>query len=114
MKTYRSWAELDDWGSGRQLRTPHKRKSKLEWQSEIQEEMAEEEMQEVFIIENEWFLNDGEGGHCNISVHFTEEAAVDALVILANDLGVPLSGGDTSFEDGNEEIYFINRYEVNV
>lgn len=114
MKTYRSWAELDDWGSGRQFRTPHKRKSKLEWQSEIQEEMAEEEMQEVFIIENEWYVGSEDGGHCNVSVHFTEEAAVDALVILANELGAVLGEGDTYFEEDDGETYYINRYEVNV
>ena len=82
MKTYRSWAELDDWGSGRQFRTPHKRKSKLEWQSEIQEEMAEEEMQEVFPERLNGTQNMGKNIY--LVMHKGE------LFVLENDNGIKL------------------------
>lgn len=59
-KTYRSWAELEDWSHGREFRRPHKRKSEQDWKREAEAVMADRQT-EVFVIVNEW-----EDAHGNV------------------------------------------------
>lgn len=77
-KTYRSWAEVDDWSIGREFRRPHKRKSNLEWKKEAEIEMVDTK---VFIVVNEWTdTHNGSGMEIIDGAYFTSESA--ALVKL--------------------------------
>lgn len=40
-KSYRGWAEVDDWGIDRAFRRPSKRKQEIEWQKQAAEEIEE-------------------------------------------------------------------------
>lgn len=90
-----------------------------DWKTEAATEMAEEEMQEVFIIENEWSISYGDSGHENVSVHLTLEDAEDALYLKADALDVEIAEGEHSFnrydsDDDDSDIYYIGSYVVGV
>lgn len=68
-------------------------------------------MNEIFIIENSWYLNDGDEGHANLTVWPTEVSAKEGLDSLARQHGLTIGPDDTFFEDG-DDVYFINRYEI--
>lgn len=81
------------------------------------QQMAEEEMQEVFIIENEWASLYGDSGHENVSVHLTLQDAEEALWAKAEELGVELAESDVSFNlydsaSKDSDIYYIGSYVV--
>lgn len=40
-KTYRGWAEIEDWNLGREFRRPSKRKQEIEWRKASLEEIEE-------------------------------------------------------------------------
>jgi hypothetical protein len=42
-KTYRGWAEVEDWNIGRHFRRPHKRKSEDEARKQIKQEIEDME-----------------------------------------------------------------------
>mgnify|MGYP007112213208 CR=1 FL=1 len=69
-------------------------------------------MTEVFMIENTWWIGVGDSeGHANLKLYPTEEAAKEALGMMAHNFGIILSEADTSFSDG-DDTYYINSYEI--
>lgn len=70
-------------------------------------------MTEVFMIENSWWIDSEflHEGHANIKLYPTEEAAKEALGMMAHNFGIILSEADTSFSDG-DDTYYINSYEI--
>lgn len=87
------WA--DDYSDSRSGRARAKAKAldKRLWKTEAAEQMAEEEMQEVFIVENEWTDIEGDGGHEVVSVHLTLEDAESALYLKADAYDVEIAEG---------------------
>lgn len=114
-KTYRGWAEMDDWGAGRELRRPAKRKAERDWKREAEISMAEIQ---VFVIINEWEDVTGSPGAAIVDgVWYDSEAK--ALVAL-NDLailnGTELVVGEFGFTITDEgtlsyEEYYIQELE---
>ena len=96
-KTYRSWAEIEDWARGRAFRRPHKRKSQAEAKKEIRREL---ETMSVFIIINEWQPVDGDIPAQEIvdgCYYKHESAAWEELQLVAADFDVELKRDETGF-----------------
>lgn len=115
-KTYRSWAEVEDWGLGREFRRPHKRKSNLEWKKEAEIEMANSG---VFVIINEWVDLSGTMGMEIVDGGYfkSEEDALKRLGQLADDFDVDIRGDDTGFTINSRstleyEEYYIQELEA--
>lgn len=45
-KTWRGWAEIEDWHKGRQFRRPSKRKNEIEWRKSALEDMEDWEQED--------------------------------------------------------------------
>ena len=99
---------IKDWPQG----LPKEPRQVIDWKAEAMQQLAEEiGVKELFMVETEWLYEDGNDGHANLTLHSTEESAQVELWSLADELGVQLEEGDSSFEH-NDEVFFINRYEV--
>ena len=97
-KSYRGWAELEDWPH-RAARRQHKRKTEQDWKKEVAEEMAEQtDTTPVYVVRNFW-TPANEDYELNEDVHatFTEQNAWDVLASLAEGQGVSLELSATSF-----------------
>lgn len=100
-KTYRGWAEVEDWSHGRAFRRPSKRKSESDWKRELRKESAVSKLDSVFIIINEWEPEDSEETLMEIAdnkFYASNDAALRALSDIAEGLGVTLEDGATTFE----------------
>lgn len=99
---------IKDWPQG----LPKEPRQVIDWKAEAMEQLAEETgVQEFFMVETEWVYEDGNDGHANLTLHATEAGAQDELWALADEVGIQLEEGDSSFEN-EDEVFFINRYEV--
>jgi hypothetical protein len=101
-KSYRGWAEAEDWSSGRAFKRPSKRKSEQEWKRQAGEEIEEMATGEsVFIITNEWTPEGSEYDLREIvdNQYFdSEDLAWEALNIIAETLGVELDFSEVSVD----------------
>lgn len=114
-KTYRGWAEIDDWGSGREFRRPHKRKSELSWKQEALKEMEEVTAEvRVFVIHNEWTDEVGNFGSEIIDGQWysSEEAALGRLASIAVTHGVELPEGEYGFTVEDKGLLQYDEYYI--
>lgn len=97
-KTYRGWAEIDDWSSGREFRRAHKRKSESAWKRELNEEQGMSEIR-VFVIINEWTDVDGYVSSEVVGGRWfpSEDEAWLALSLVAESFDIDPDGEATSF-----------------
>lgn len=118
MKTYRGWAEIEDWKSGREFRRPRKRKSDNEWKKQVREELEEmNSLSEIYVIINEWEASDSKYDSSEVvgdSFFLTEDDAWAHLNAIAATVGVYLNKGDTVLDVPepyglNYETYYIQR-----
>lgn len=99
-KTYRGWAEVEDWSHGRAFRRPSKRKSESDWKRELRKESAVPKLDSVFVIINEWEPEDSEETLMEISdnkFYVEEAAAIKALADTAETLSIQIEEGATGF-----------------
>ena len=115
-KSYRGYAETEDWSSGRAFRRPSKRKSEQDWKKEM--EMTDKDsLFSVYVILNEWAESAGGPDLQEIvdgKWFESESEAWDHLAIIAESVGVSLNADDTNFsspEAGNDglahDTYYI-------
>jgi hypothetical protein len=118
MKTYRGWAEVEDWHIGREFRRPRKRKSDNEWKKQVREELEEmNSLNEIYVIINEWEASDSKYDSSEVvgdSFFLTEEDAWSHLRDIAVTVDVDLQKGDTVLDVPepyglNYETYYIQR-----
>lgn len=98
-KSYRGYAETEDWSSSRAFRRPSKRKSEQDWKKEL-EMTSKDSLFSVYIILNEWSestagpdLQEVMGGKWFES----ESEAWDYLAVIAESMSVSLDHDDSSF-----------------
>lgn len=117
-KSYRGWAELEDWPH-RVARRQHKRKAEQDWKREVEEEMSETTTT-VYKVINAWTPV---GLDVELTeetyASFTEQNAWDVLWALADDRGIQLNLRENSFANPNpdsatdNELWYIETTEVN-
>lgn len=87
------------------------RRGEEDWKRQLLAD-GDQAVTEVFIIESSWYIDGTDAeGHANLTVWLTEEDAKDELDRLARNQGITIGPDDTAFEDG-DDVYFINRYEI--
>lgn len=118
-KTYRGWAEIEDW-SHREFRRQHKRKAKKDWKKEVEEQMNETSTT-VYLVINSWTPGEDnpQGLECSevVGAALSEQGAWDILFSLAEGKGVDLPVSATSFASPpeqwlEEDYYYITDLEA--
>lgn len=96
-KSYRGWAELEDWGA-REARRQHKRKSEQDWKAEAMAEIEDTATPtSVYAIINEWDDDNGNGSEILGGWFFwSDDEAWERLALVAEANGVDLEPDVTS------------------
>lgn len=106
-KSYRGYAETDDWSSGRAFRRPSRRKSERDWKKEM-EMASKDSLFSVYVIINEWSETVGDPDLQEIvdgKWFESESEAWDHLSIIAESFSVSLDIDDTSFDAPGAEAH---------
>lgn len=110
-KSYRGYAETEDWSSGRAFRRPSKRKSEQDWKKEL-EMTSKDSLFSVYVIINEWSPEDAQEDFSEIveaKWYESESEAWDDLAIIAESMSVTLDREDTSFYVPERQVLGLSR-----